>query len=603
MGRLSPSLVPRFLPLLAFAVALLVPLLPGVPPFWVTLLDYIGLYAIVAIGLVVLTGVAGLTSFGQAMFVGFGAYTTAILTTRYGFSPWESLPVAVVITAVSAFMIGAITLRLSGHYLPVGTIAWNISFYYITGNLDFFRRYDGISGIPPLSIGSFSFIDSSRLYYVILIAVALSILATQNLLDSRIGRAIRALRGGAVAAESFGVDTSRAKIFAFVYAAVLASVSGWLYAHMQRAVNPSPFNIEASIEYLLMAVVGGAGHVWGALIGAGIVTVIKDQLQNLLPKLVGQQGNYEIIVFGVILVAILQTAPDGLWPLITAPFRRLSAAAGRGGSPADASSLPSALPRRALPQRGLALLEVKALRRNFGGLVAVDDIDFAVAAGEIVSLIGPNGAGKTTTFNLISGVDRPSAGEIRFQARDITGMPARRVARLGLARTFQQVRLVPGMSVIDNAALGAHLRGEAGALRGIARLDRREEARLAAEALRQLERVGLAADAGKPATSLALGQQRIVEIARALCLDPSFLMLDEPAAGLRHQEKAALARLLRKLSEEGVAILLVEHDMDFVMGLCERVIVMNFGSKLAEGTPAEIGRDAAVFEAYLGAVA
>ncbi|SED13557.1 amino acid/amide ABC transporter membrane protein 2, HAAT family /amino acid/amide ABC transporter ATP-binding protein 1, HAAT family [Rhizobiales bacterium GAS188] len=588
----------RLPPLIAIAVAILVPLLPGLPPFWVTLLDYIGLYAIVAIGLVVLTGVGGMTSFGQAMFVGFGAYTTAILTTRYGVSPWATLPIAVLITACAAYLIGAITLRLSGHYLPVGTIAWNISFYYITGNLDFFRRYDGISGIPPLSIAGISFIDSAKLYYLILLVVVLAILATQNLLDSRIGRAIRALRGGAIAAESCGVDTSSAKIFAFVYAAVLASVSGWLYAHMQRAVNPSPFNIEASIEYLLMAVVGGAGHVWGALLGAGIVTIIKDQLQDLLPKLVGQQGNYEIIVFGVILVAILQTAPDGLWPLIVRPFRRLGKSASR-----QARAAVEALARREAPQRGNALLEVKGLRKTYGGLVAVNDIDFSVAAGEIVSLIGPNGAGKTTTFNLITGVDRPSAGEVRFGSRAITNLPPRLVARLGLARTFQHVRLIAAMSVIDNVAIGAHLRGHAGALSGIARLDRTEEARLFQEARRQLERVGLLSEADKPATSLALGQQRIVEIARALCLDPTFLLLDEPAAGLRHQEKTALAGLLRKLGDEGVAILLVEHDMDFVMGLCERVIVMNFGSKLAEGTPAEIGRDPAVVEAYLGAVA
>ncbi|MBV8962178.1 MAG: branched-chain amino acid ABC transporter ATP-binding protein/permease [Hyphomicrobiales bacterium] len=588
---------------LAFLAALVVPLVPGVPPFWVTLLDYVGLYAIVAIGLVVLTGIGGMTSFGQAMFVGFGAYTTAILTTRYGFSPWLTLPIAIIITAVAATLIGAITLSLSGHYLPVGTIAWNISFYYIAGNLDFFRRYDGISGIPPLSVFGISLLDSARLYYLILIVVALAMIATRNLLDSRIGRAIRALKTGAVAAEAFGVDNFRVRVFVFVYAAVLAAVSGFLYAHMQRAVNPSPFNIEASIEYLLMVVVGGAGYVPGALLGAGIVTLIKDQLQNLLPKLFGLEGNYEIIVFGMILVFMLQLAPEGLWPLIMAPFRRRASTRKLAKAQEIAAQESEPLLHRAPPPRGRKLLEVIGLRKSFGGLVAVNDVDVDIRAGELVSLIGPNGAGKTTMFNLITGIEQPSAGQVRFGERDITSMPARLVARLGLARNFQHARLIPGMSVIDNVAIGAHLRGHAGPFRALARLDREEEARLEREARIQLERVGLAGEAEREALSLALGRQRIVEVARALCSDPVLLLLDEPAAGLRHQEKAALAALLRKLSDEGVAILLVEHDMDFVMGLCERVIVMNFGSKLAEGPPAAIARNPAVIEAYLGAVA
>ncbi|MBW0003233.1 MAG: branched-chain amino acid ABC transporter ATP-binding protein/permease [Hyphomicrobiales bacterium] len=590
----------RFAPVIGFLVALGVPLLPGVPPFWITLLDYIGLYAIVAIGLVVLTGIGGMTSFGQAMFVGFGAYTTAILTTRYGLSPWLALPVAIIVTAVAALIIGAVTLNLSGHYLPVGTIAWNISFYYVAGNLDFFRRYDGISGILPLSMFGVSFLDSARLYYLILVVVALAMIATENLLDSRIGRAIRALNAGAVAAEAFGVDIFRVRIFVFVYAAVLAAISGFLYAHMQRAVNPSPFNIEASIEYLLMAVVGGASHVPGALLGAGIVTLIKNELQDVLPKLFGLEGNSEIIVFGVILVLMLQVAPEGLWPLVSAPFRRALAKQRFSGTAKLVAQKSEMLSRREPPPRGDKLLEAIGLRKRFGGLVAVNDVDLDIRSGEIVALIGPNGAGKTTLFNIITGVDRPSAGHVRFNAHDITSMPARLVARLGLARSFQHARLIPGMSVIDNVAIGSHLRADAGPFRALLRLDRQEEGRLKREALAELERVGLAGEAERPALSLALGRQRIVEIARALSSDPVLLLLDEPAAGLRHQEKAALAALLRKLSEEGVAILLVEHDIDFVMGLCERVIVMNFGSKLAEGTPAAIARDPAVIEAYLG---
>jgi branched-chain amino acid transport system permease protein len=583
-------------PLLLFAAVVGIAWLPGLPPFWLTLLDYIGLASIVALGLVVLTGVGNVTSFGQAMFVGVGAYATAILSTRYGWSPWATLPVAVLLAAALAWVVGAITLRLSGHYLPLGTLAWNIGFFYVLGNLDLFGRYDGISGIPPLAIGDFSLVSSASVLVPIWGALALLVIATLNLLDSRIGRAIRALKGGAVAARSFGIDTAGIKILAFVYAAVLAAVAGWLYAHMQRAINPTPFGLNASIEYLLMAVVGGVGSVGGAIFGAGLVTILRDQLQDVLPRLVGAQGSFETIVFGAILVLMLQFAPDGLWPALVKVFPRRERTAPPVAGPA--------LPRRAddiVLQAGAPLLETQGLRKTFGGLVAVNEVGFAVKPAEIVGLIGPNGAGKSTTFNLVTGVARPTAGRVRFAGREIAGMLPRRVARLGVARTFQHVKLVRAMSVVDNVALGAHLRGRAGPLRAVFRLERREEAAMRAEAMRALDRVGLAEHAARPAGSLALGQQRIVEIARALCLDPRLLLLDEPAAGLRHREKAELAALLRRLRAEGLAILLVEHDMEFVMGLTDHLVVMNFGAKLAEGAPAAVRTNPAVVEAYLGA--
>ncbi len=582
----------RLWPLPALLVALVLPWLPGLPAFWVTLANYTGISAIVAIGLVVLTGIGGMTSFGQATILGLGAYTTAVLSKNYDISPWLGLPAGLIVTAAGASLLGAITVRLSGHYLALGTIAWSVGLYYTFANLDLVGRNDGIPGIPPLSILDVKLLDGRASFSVIWIGVILAALATNNLLDSRAGRAIRALKGGAVAAASFGVDTPRARLLAFVYAALLAGFAGWLYAHMQRSVNPTPFGFYPSIQYLLMTVIGGAAHVPGALLGAVLVTTVNDRLQDILPRLFGARGNYETIVYGMLLIAVLQWAPDGLWPLIARirPRRRVI----RTDAPR--------LPLRAMPRTGSPLLQITHLRRTFGGLVAVNDVGFGLAAGEIVGLIGPNGAGKSTTFNLVTGVDRPTAGQVRFLGRDITGWPARRIAEAGIARTFQHVKLVPAMSVIENVVIGAHLRGHASAVAGLFRLDRAEDARLYAEAARQLDRVGLADAADRPATSLALGQQRIVEIARALCLDPVLLLLDEPAAGLRHNEKAELAGLLRRLRAEGVTILLVEHDMEFVMGLVDRLVVMDFGTKLAEGAAEQVRQDPRVIEAYLGSV-
>ncbi len=304
--------------LLALVIALIgaLPLIPGVPVFWITVMNNIGLASLVAIGLVLLTGVGGITSFGQAAFCGIGAYTTAVLSTTFGWSPWLTLPVALAITFAISAVLGLVTMRLSGHYLPLGTIAWGISLYFLFPQLDILGRHDGISRIPPLSVFGFDLIDGRAIYFVIWIAVGLVALATLNLLDSRVGRAIRALRGGGIAAESFGVSVQRVKLIVFIYAALLAAISGWLYAHMQRAVAPGPFGINAGIEYLLMAVLGGPGYIAGALLGAGIVTLLKDQLQRILPALFGSQGNYELIVLGALLIILLETAREGLWPKI-----------------------------------------------------------------------------------------------------------------------------------------------------------------------------------------------------------------------------------------------------------------------------------------------
>jgi len=567
-------------------------------PFWaaeftITLLNYIGIYALVALGVVLLTGVGGLTSFGQAAFVGIGAYATAWLTTAYGASPWLGLVFALGLTGIVAAFLGAITLRLGGHFLPLGTIAWGLSIYFLFGNMDSLGRNNGITGVPPIFIGPLSLARNDAIYYLIWGVLAAATIVIAHLLDSREGRAVRSLRGGVVMVESLGISVFRIRLVIFVIAALLAGLSGWLYAHMSRYVSPAPFDLHMGIQYLFMAILGGSGHILGALVGAALITLLQNFLQDALPHFARNGQQLEVIVFAVIYVLALQFARGGVMPFVLRYLPRTKTPI--------ATAEP--LPRRAMPQTGMPLLSVERLLKRFGGLEAVSRVGFDVKAGEIVGLIGPNGAGKSTVFNLITGALKSDDGTIVFLGQDITRAGQRHIAEAGIARTFQHVKLRPSLSLIDNVLLGTYVRTRAGFLTSALRLDRGEEARARSEALAQLKRVGLAEQPYNAAGNLPLGRQRILEVARALAADPALIVLDEPAAGLSRPEKMALAELLRALRKEGVTVLLVEHDVEFVMGLVDRIVVMDFGSKLVEGTPAVVRADTRVQEAYLGIVA
>ena len=578
---------------LAVAFIAVAPLIFGT--FTITLMNYIGIYAFAALGLVLLTGLSGLTSFGQAAFVGIGAYATAWYTAVQGGSPWVGLLLALALTGLVALILGAMTLRLSGHFLPLSTIAWGVAIYFVFGNLDALNRYSGLSGIPPISIGPLSLGGTIAVYFLIWILLGAVMLLCHNLLDSRQGRAIRSLRGGISMVESLAIDSFRMRLAIFVLAGLLAGISGWLYAHVQRFVNPMPFDIRPGIELLFMTLVGGAGHIAGAVVGAAIVVLLKNVLQDVLPAITRYSAQLEVVFFGVLFIVLLQKARGGVVPMILRFLPRPEPVVPTQEVPLVGRARP--------PVTDQPVLLIEHATKRFGALAAVNDVSFEVKPGEVLGLIGPNGAGKTTLLNLITGTAKPNSGRIVFLGDDVTYLPPRRIAAKGMARTFQHVKLRPNMTLLDNVLLGTYPRTRSGFIAGALCLDRTEERSARFEALQQLRRVGLGEKFGDLAGNLPLGQQRLLEVARALAANPVVVILDEPAAGLRQLEKKTLSDLLRGLRRDGMTIVLVEHDMDFVMNLVDRIVVMDFGAKLAEGLPASIRADARVQEAYLGGVA
>jgi branched-chain amino acid transport system permease protein len=538
-------------------------------------------YAILGLGLNVVVGYAGLLDLGYAAFFAIGAYTSSLLQLKLHMSFWETLPLAILTAAVSGFIIGYPTLRLRSDYLAIVTLGFGEIVRITATNLSVTGGPNGLYGIPPAKVFHKEVVSPHAVYYLGLFFLLIAIVLTALLSRSRLGRAWRSLREDETVAEAVGVPATKVKLLAYVMGAMIGALGGMFFSARFGTVDPTSFTYFTSVMLLIVVIVGGMGSIPGVILGAVVIIVLPEVLRPI--------SNYRLLIFALALVVLMLVRPQGLWPVgrtrqgtFTAP-------------PADVNKGAGVAPRK----HGELLLRVAGLRHRFGGVTAVDDVSFDIRTGEIVSIIGPNGAGKTTVFNCITGLVVAESGKVLLHGeRSLLGMRPHKIVSLGLARTFQGIRLFSGMSVADNALVG--LIAHQGRVLSWHGLLSRTTVRDRQVAWRWLEFVGLADSAHLLASELSYGDRRRLEIARALVSNPLLLLLDEPAAGTNPTEKRELMTLVRQVRDSGVAVVLIEHDMGLVMGLSDRVIVLDMGRIIAEGPPALVQGDQRVIDAYLG---
>ncbi|HZP85332.1 MAG TPA: branched-chain amino acid ABC transporter ATP-binding protein/permease [Burkholderiales bacterium] len=567
--------------LLIAILAAALPLIPYVLP----ISDYVlnifmnsVTYAMAVLGMVVVLGYAGQINLAQAAFFGIGAYAVALGTVDHGVSFWISLALGFAAAGIAGLVLGLTTLRLGGHYLAMITISFQQIFDLVLVNwIPVTHGPDGIPGIEAPTLFGYALSDK-RVYLLFCTLVLYALIWFVWWLPStRLGRAMRAVRDNELAAETLGVHTLRTKVVAFTISAALGGIGGALYAAGFSYISPDNFNFLRSVEFLTAVLLGGAQSPFGAALGTVLIVLLPEWLRFL--------RSLYLAVYGLGVILIMVFLPEGIWGLVRGAWRRMR--------PLQRPTMGAigALDFDIRSNHSGPILKLADLQKHFGGLKAVDGISLEVQRGSVHALIGPNGSGKTTSLNVLNGIYRPTAGRIEFDGTDVTGLKPHLRAALGMGRTFQNIRLFPTMTALENVMVGGQ--------RDNNPIEPGNEA-LRQRALAALAFVGIAERADEVVRNLPYGHQRLVEIARALAGHPKLLLLDEPGAGLNQTEKQELVALLKRLRGHGLTVFLIDHDMGLVEKVSDKITVLNFGKKIAEGSPQEVLNHPDVIAAYLG---